>query len=89
MKELRLEGSFQLPFNGAMFAAEGLGVMLAFDRLIDTGAGTDLVARPLSPMLENRMYLVWKKYQLFSPIAEKFLAEIGRSFRKPESGQAE
>ena len=79
MKELQLEGSFQLPFNGAMFAAERLGVMLCFDRLIDTGMDTDLVSRPLTPVLENKMYLVWKKYPLFSPIAEKFLKEISQT----------
>ena len=86
MKDLRLEGSFQLPFNGAMFAAEGLGIMLSFDRLIDTGDDTDLVARPLTPALENKMYLVWKKYQLFSPIAEKFLARSAKASGSPKTG---
>ena len=87
MQDLQLEGSFQLSFNGAMFASEQLGVLLAFDRLVNTGPDSDLVARPLAPALENRMYLVWKKYQIFSPIAEKFREEISRSFLRSEEEQ--
>ena len=76
MKDLHLEGSFQLSYNGAVFAAEKLGILLTLDRLVNTGAFSELVSRPLTPILENKMYLVWKKYQIFSPIAEKFLTEI-------------
>ena len=81
MKELQLEGSFQLSYNGGIFAAEQLGVLLTFDKLINTSAGSRLVSRPLSPLLENKMYLVWKKYQVFSPIAEKFMTEISKALQ--------
>ena len=80
MKELRLEGSFRLSYNGSMFAREGLGYLLTFDRLIDTSSGSGLVFRPLSPTLENKLYLAWKKYQALSPIAERFLKHLQTSF---------
>ncbi len=80
MKELRLEGSFRLSYNGSMFAREGLGYLLTFDRLIDTSPDSGLVFRPLSPRLENRLYLIWKKYQTLSPIAERFLKHLQASF---------
>ena len=80
MKELRLEGSFRLSYNGALFAREGLGYLLTFDRLIDTSSDSGLVFRPLSPTLENKLYLVWKKYQTLSPIAERFLKHLQSSF---------
>ena len=76
MKDLRAEGFFQLSYNGSIFAREGLGVLLTLDHLINTGSESDLAFIPLDPPLENKMYLVWKKYQIFSPIAEKFLEEI-------------
>ena len=60
----------------ARFAREGLGVLLTLDHLSNTGSESDLAFIPLDPPLENKMYLVWKKYQIFSPIAEKFLEEI-------------
>lgn len=80
MNELRLEGSFRLSYNGSMFAREGLGYLLTFDRLIDTSSDSGLVFRPLSPTLENKLYLVWKKYQMLSPIAERFLKHLQMSF---------
>ncbi len=80
MQELRLEGSFRLSYNGSMFAREGLGYLLTFEHLIDTSQDSGLVFRPLSPRLENRLYLIWKKYQTPSPIAERFLEHLKASF---------
>ena len=80
MRELRLEGSFRLSYNGSMFAREGLGFLLTFDHLVDTSPGSGLVFRPLSPRLETRLYLIWKKYQTLSPIAERFLGKLRGSF---------
>lgn len=80
MSELHLEGSFKLSYNGSMFAKEHLGYLLTFNKLIDTSENSGLVFRPLSPKLETGLYLVWKKYQTFSPIASKFLNQIKDSF---------
>ena len=80
MPDLRLEGSFRLSYNGSMFAREHLGYLLTFDRLIDTSPGSGLVFRPLSPTLETKLYLIWKKYQPLSPIAERFLKHLKNSF---------
>ena len=77
---LRLEGSFRLAFNGSMFAREGLGVLLTLNNLIDTSFESGLVFRPLYPRLEMKMYLIWNKYQSFTPIAERFLKQIKNSF---------
>lgn len=81
INRLTLEGSFRLSYNGAIFAMEGLGYLLTFDHLIDTGASSGLVARPLDPPLENRMYIIWRKYQVFSPIVKRFLQELQTSFQ--------
>ena len=78
---LRLEGSFRLAYNGSMFAKEGLGILLTLNNLIDTSADSGLVFRPLSPRLEMKMYLIWNKYQSFTPIAERFLKQIQKSFQ--------
>ena len=77
---LHLEGSFRLAYNGSMFAKEGLGILLTLNDLIDTSAGSGLVFRPLSPRLEMKMYLLWNKYQSFTPIADRFLKQIRSSF---------
>ena len=77
---LRLEGSFRLAYNGSMFAKEGLGILLTLNNLIDTSPESGLVFRPLCPHLEMKMYLIWNKYQSFTPIAERFLKKIRGSF---------
>ena len=80
MDGLHLEGSFRLAYNASIFAKEHLGYLLTFDRLIDTSPGSGLTFRPLSPRLETKLYLVWKKYQTFSPIAERFMTQISSIF---------
>ena len=78
--EYRLEGSFRLSYNGAIFSKAGLGYLLTFDGIVDTSEQSGLVFRPLSPRLETKLYLVWKKFQPLTPIAERFLEEIKGSF---------
>lgn len=79
---LHLEGSFRLSYNGSIFAKAGLGYLLTFDRLIDTSPESELVFRPLTPRLETKLYLVWKKYQTHTPIAERFLEQIQSCFQQ-------
>ena len=78
--KLHLEGSFRLSYNGSMFAREGLGILLTLNNLIDTSPDSGMVFRPLSPHLEMKMYLIWNKYQAFTPIADRFLKQISGSF---------
>lgn len=78
--KLKLEGSFRLSYNGSVFARENLGILLTFKNLINT-EGTDMVFRPLSPELKSELYLIWNKYQAFTPIAEKFLEQIKKTFK--------
>lgn len=81
IEELHLEGSFRLSYNASLFVKEKLGYLLTFDRLIDTGPGSGLIFRPLSPRLETKMYLVWKKHQTFTPIAERLLANLKENMK--------
>lgn len=75
-ESLHLEGSFRLAYNASLFARHGLGCLLTFDKLIDTSKDSGLTALPLYPELTTPMYLVWKKRQMFSPIAECFISEL-------------
>ena len=73
---LNLSGTVNLAYNGSVFVREGLGYMLTFNHLVNTGADSDLCFRPLEPPLETKMYVIWKKYQVFSPIAGLLLEEL-------------
>lgn len=73
---LHVVATFNLIYNAAVLVREGLGYALSFDKLADTGTDSELCFRPLSPSLTSRMYVVWKKYQLFSPAAQLLLDEL-------------
>ena len=79
MSELHLEGSFRLSYNGSVFAREGLGMLLTFRHLVDCSDGSGLAFRPLEPPQETHLYLIWNKYQAFTPLAGKFLAQFRNS----------
>ena len=82
MDKLHLEGSFRLSYNASLFAKEHLGYLLTFDKLVDTSADSGLVFRPLTPKLETNLYLIWKRYQTFSPIAERFLKQMHQTLSR-------
>jgi DNA-binding transcriptional LysR family regulator len=63
-----------------MFAMEGLGILLTLNNLVDTSPESGLVFLPMYPHLAMKMYLIWNKYQSFTPIAERFLKRIQASF---------
>ena len=73
---LDIKATFNLANNAAVFAREGLGLALVFDRLVYTGSDSDLCFRPLQPPLETKMYIIWKKYQVFTPAAELLLETL-------------
>ena len=76
----RLEGSFRLSYNGSTFAREGLGCLLTLEHLIDVSPESGLCFLPLAPTLALRFYLIWNRYQTFTPIAEHFLEQLSASF---------
>lgn len=80
MDRLNFAGTFNLAYNGSVFVKEGLGCLLTFEHLIDTGEESGLCFRPIIPVLETNMYIIWKKYQIFSPIAELFLKKLKEDY---------
>ena len=72
---LNVVATYNLVFNASLLVDEGLGYALCFDKLIHT-EGTNLCFRPFSPKLEFPAYIVWKKYQIFSKAADRFLQSV-------------
>lgn len=77
--ELNIAATYNLIFNASLMVEEGLGYAIAFDGIINTSGDSNLCFRPLSPSLDNEMNIIWKKYQLFSKPAEKFLSVLQES----------
>lgn len=78
--QLNFIGTVNLVYNGGICVKEGPGLLLTFNYLVNTSEESQLCFRPLTPTLKNKMYVVWKKYQIFTPIAERLLEQIKSDF---------
>ncbi len=74
LSDLDITMTYNLLFNASLLVEEGLGYAICFDGIINTSGDSRLCFRPLTPKIEAEMYMIWKKYQVFSRPAEKFLS---------------
>lgn len=79
-EKLQIVATYNLIYNASMMVDEGFGYALTLDKLINTSGSSNLCFRPLNPVLEVKLDLVWKKYQVFSKAAEQFLALAQKEF---------
>ena len=78
---LHIAATFNLSYNSKLLVQEGLGYAISLKKdLFDTNPNTGLCFRPLSPRLESKMFLVWRKFQTFTPAARLLLEEIQRAY---------
>ena len=82
--QLNIMATFNLTNNGAVFVREGLGIALTFDRIIELTPDSELCFRPISPALHTKMYVIWKKYQVFTPAAQLLLDELKQVLQKKD-----
>lgn len=74
--EANIVATYNLIFNAALMVSEGLGYAITLDRLVNITENSDLCFIPLSPRLEARLSLVWKKHRGFSKGTELFLKKL-------------
>lgn len=77
---LNIVATYNLIFNAALMVEEGLGYALAIDGLVNKQEHSNLCFRPFEPKLESGLDIVWKKHQVFSKAAEKFLERVKNNF---------
>lgn len=80
ISKLNIVATYNLLFNGSLLVDEGLGYAVCLDKLINTTGDSNLCFRPLKPEVKTSPHIVWKKYQIFSKAAEKFLQQIQKIF---------
>lgn len=73
LRDVRIVADFNLPFNAAVLAEEGIGSLLTWDGLVDVSEGSGLCVRALDPPIESRLTVAWRKRASFSHAAEVFL----------------
>lgn len=76
VQSLNIISTFNLVTTPAMMVEQGFGMAFAFDNLVRIPENSNLCFRPLEPKVEAELYLVWKKFQLFTKPAELFLESV-------------
>ena len=79
-KKLNIVATYNLIFNATLMVEKNIGYALCLDRLVNTAGNSILCFRPLNPVLEVDVDIVWKKYQVFSKAAELFLQRLKKAF---------
>lgn len=79
-EKLNIVATYNLVYNASLMVEEGMGYALCLDKLIHTSHHSPLCFRPLEPHTESHLNIVWKKYQLFSGAADRFLRQVQEAF---------
>lgn len=74
--KLNIVATYNLIYNASLMVDEGFGYALCLDRLVFSADNNSFCFRPLEPRLEAPLNIAWKKYQVFSKAAEKFLEAL-------------
>ena len=74
--KLNIVTTYNLVYNASLMVEEGIGYALSPDKLVNTTGNSVLCFKPLEPKLEVGLNIVWKKSQIFSKAAKKFLERL-------------
>ena len=80
LNRLNIVATYNLFYNASILVREGLGYAISYDKLANTGKNGDLVFVPLSDVPISEMKIIWKKQQVFTPIASILLEELQKEF---------
>lgn len=83
VSSLNIVATYDLIYNASRFVKMGFGYVIGLDGLINTSGDSELCFRPLYPPAEAGLCIVWKRYQVFSKAAEKFLSQMRSEFSQP------
>ncbi len=80
LKNLNIVATYNLIYNAGLMAQSGIGYVIGLDKLLNTMNNSNLTFRPLYPILESKLNIVWKKGHIFSPCAKLFLEKLKEKF---------
>ncbi len=72
-EKFHVVATYNLLYNAAILAREGLGYAISIDKLINDA---ELCFRPLEPELKSSLNFIWRKDRLLTPQAQILLEEM-------------
>ena len=77
-EQLHIVATYNLLYNATFLVEQGVGYALCLEGLVDTTGKRNLVFRPIQPPLNGELYIVTKKYQVFSSAVKIFLRHLNQ-----------
>ena len=75
-KDMNIVATYNLVYNGSVMVRAGIGYAVVLDNLVNTGDDSGLLFKPLSGAPQTELYVIWRKYQTFTPIADLLIREL-------------
>lgn len=72
-ESLNTVATYNLIYNASLLVKAGMGYAIGLDKIINTTGDSELTLRPLNPPIETSLAFAWKRNQVFSNAAKKFL----------------
>lgn len=80
VSELHIVATYDLIYNAAILVEKGLGYALCLDKIVYMTNESMVKFIPLRPAYETGAVIVWKKHQVFSATATRFIQELYEYF---------
>ena len=77
--ELDIIGTHNLVYNASVMVREGLGIIITIEGIVNAGEESGLKFVPLKPEIKAGLAVAWKKENVFTKSAKKFLDELRAS----------
>ena len=78
--DLNIVATYDLLYNAALMTRCGMGYALGFEGIVSADRGSGLSFLPLEPELASPLYIIWRRYQKFTPAFNIVLEELQRRF---------
>ena len=76
LDKLNIAATYSLLYNGSLMVEEGIGYAICLDKIINTSGSSSLCFLPLTRQIETNLYILWKKYPVFTKAVEHFLLKM-------------
>lgn len=76
VQDLNIVATYDLIYNAAILVEKGLGYALCLDKIVYMSNDSLVRFIPLKPAYETGAVIVWKKHQVFSLTATRFIQEL-------------
>lgn len=81
-ENLNITATYNLLYNASLLVKAGVGSAVCIDKIINTANDSELKFVPFYPTLRSKLYIAWKKYQVFSKASQAFLKNLNENLKQ-------